>query len=158
MRFASKCLSLALIGLLLCSCNRWTGPAEPPPATPTLEVASPEAITPEVYADAFFTGCAYVDANGNGEIDAEDGELEGATLIVFLSIGAEFRARTAGYCATTVVPGGLGEDAWPVTLRMEPPEDTGYESLSPAEVVLEYPEGRANFLFAAPQDVPQSPN
>jgi hypothetical protein len=34
---------------------------------------------------------------------------------------------------------------------MESPEGTSYQLISPAEIVLEYPEEHADFLFTYPQ-------
>jgi hypothetical protein len=109
------------------------------------------AATPTsgVLADTFFGGCAYLDSNGNGEIDAVDQVVEGARFVVTLREGIGFGATTSTRgCATVVVPGGLREESWPVTVRMEPPEESTYELVSPAEVVLQFPYGSADFLFA----------
>ena len=71
--------------------------------------------------------------------------------MVTLREGIGFGDSTAASgCATIVVPGGLSEESWPVRVRMEPPEETSYELVSPAEVVLEHPDGYADFLFANP--------
>lgn len=140
MRFPLQTILLVLVIFPLCACDRPQDLTEP--ATPT----------PAILADSFFFGCAYVDSNGDGEIDANDDRLKDATFVVTLSQGAGFGASTSGNgCATIVVPGGLNEDSWPVITRTKPPPETSYELISPAEVVLEYPETHADFLFTDSQ-------
>lgn len=130
-------LLLVLVGLAACDhVQRWLVPATP---------------TAAVFADWFFHGCAFVDANGNEEIDTADEPLKGAMLLVGLKGGVGFGSATfSDGCATVTVPGGLSEDYWPVTLRMNPPPDTDYELVGPTEFILEYPESRADFLFVHP--------
>lgn len=140
--FLLKIIPLTLVSFLLCSCNPQHDSIEPATATPT----------PRVFADTFFSGCAYLDSNDNGEIDPDDLLLEDAMFVVTLNGGAGFGGLTSeNYCATVTVPGGLDEKFWPVTVRMEPPEGTGYQLVSPAEIVVEYPEDHADFLFTNPQ-------
>jgi hypothetical protein len=130
---------LALLTLLLCSCRDLAVPREP--ATPT----------PGILADALFHGCAYLDSNRNGKTDPNDQAMGDAQFVVTLREGAGFGAfTTASGCATVVVPGGLPEESWPVTVHMEPAEESGYELVTPAKVVLQYPDTRADFLFAEP--------
>lgn len=129
MKPLSRFVSLVLLVFLLCSCN-------------------PPKRKPEVLADTFFFGHAYVDANGNGKLDADDPGLEDAQFVVVLSGGAGPAARTGkDGSAFIVIPGGLSKDDWPVTMRMEPPSDADYEAVRPAELVLEYPGSSADFLF-----------
>lgn len=130
-------LSLIVAMLLLLAC---TGPTS---------LLAPPTLTPQILADSFFYGCAYVDANDNGEIDEDDHGLKDAMFLVTPQGGAGFGAPTSGSgCATVVVPGGLDDDAWPMTVRMNPPEDAGYTRVGPVEVVLARPESHADFLFA----------
>jgi hypothetical protein len=149
MRSLGIIVSLLVVGLLLCSCN---GQLDLRP-TPTDSRPTPtdSRLTPTVgvYADTFFGGCAYLDSNGNGEIDPDDLKLAGATFLVALSDGGiGFGADTSeSSCALITVPGGLDEESWPVTARMEPPEGTDYKLVGPAEIVLEYPKTHADFLF-----------
>ena len=139
MRFLLAIIPLALLIFLLCSCICLSSSMEP--ATPTIGIL----------ADTFFGGCAYLDSNSNGKIDPDDQPVEDALFVVTLREGAGFGATTsASGCATVVVPGGLPEESWPVTVRMEPPEESGYELVSPVEAVLEYPDTSADFLFAEP--------
>ena len=106
---------------------------------------------PQVVGDTFFTGCAYLDENSNGEIDAEDTRLGGVTFVVTLAGGAGFEVETSeSHCALAAVPAALPRESWPVVARMELPEDFPYAPIGPAEVTLEYPESQADFLFGMP--------
>ncbi len=140
MRSMPRISPLILIPFLSLVCN---------PLHSLTKSATPTAM---IMADTFFGGCAYLDSNDNGQIDPDDQRLEDALFSVALSGEGGFRAFTfKNGCATVTVPGGLGEESWPVTVRMEPPEETHYDLLSPAEVVLEYPKGHADFLFTDSQ-------
>jgi hypothetical protein len=112
----------------------------------------PPTPTAAIMADWFFHGCAYVDGNGNGEMDTDDEPLKGAMLLVSLNGLPGFGAPTASNgCATIVVPGGLKRDSWPVVLSVSPPvEDAGLELVEPTEHVLEYPDSSGDFLFSRP--------
>ena len=106
---------------------------------------------PEVVGDTFFTGCAYLDKNGNGAIDAEDALLGGLTFVVTLAGGDEFSTETSeSHCALATVPAALPREAWPVIARMDLAEDVIYVPIGLPEVVLAYPESQAYFLFRAP--------
>lgn len=136
------------IPLLLFSCSRATPTFTPPPAPTPTPTPRP---TPQILADTFFYGHAYVDANGNGEIDADDPGLQGAVFEVTLSGKGGSGALTGkDGSAFIIIPGGLSEKSWPVRARMRPPPDTDYELVGPEEIVLEYPQVSADFLFAAP--------
>lgn len=96
--------------------------------------------------DAFFSGYASLDVNGNGEIDSEDTPIENATLIVTLQGGFETGGLTdkTGYAFITV-PGGAD---YPVTLRMEAPKDSNLQLIGPSSVA--YPSDEpAEFLFTS---------
>ena len=106
---------------------------------------------PQLVGDTFFTGCAYLDENTNGEIDAEDAPLGGFTFVVTLAGGAGFAAETSeSHCALATVPLALPRESWPVVARMELPEDVPYVPIGPVEVTLVYPESQADFLFGVP--------
>jgi hypothetical protein len=127
--------SVCLFGLVLMLCACGAGQAVTPTAA--------------ILADTFFFGCAYLDENGNGEIDPDDPGLEDALFAVSMQGVMGFSAYTfADGCATIVIPGGLGQDAWPVTAQMQPPAESNLEWVGPVEVVLAYPESHADFLFA----------
>ena len=107
--------------------------------------------TPHVLADSFFFGHAYVDANGNGQLDSTDPPLEDALFTAQTATGIQVGGVSGadgtamGWC-----PGGCSD--YPVTLRMQPPRDSSYTLIGPDKVVLETsasPSG-ADFLFAPP--------
>ena len=126
---ARRIAHLVFLALLLTSCNL-------PTPTPTVQPI----------VDAFFSSFAYLDVNGNGEIDSEDTPVENATLIVTLQGGLEFGGATdaSGY-AFLVAPGGV---QYPVTLRMEPPKDSTLKLIGPASIT--YPSDTpAKFLFSS---------
>ena len=103
--------------------------------------------TPDVrlIVDAFFSGYAYLDVNGNGEIDSEDTPIENATLIVTLQGGMETGDTTdENGNAFITIPGGVD---YPVTLRMEPPKDSNLKLVGPSSIT--YPSDEpAKFLFS----------
>ena len=102
-----------------------------------------------VEADAFFFGCAYVDSNGDGQLDSDDVLLEDAVLTITTAGDAGFSGYTsASGCATVIIPGGDG-DLYPVIAQMAAHNDGDYTLIGPAEMQLEYPESSASFLFTA---------
>jgi hypothetical protein len=102
--------------------------------------------TPAPIADTFFSAQALLDVNGNGQIDAEDTPIAGATFIVTLPGGAEFGAQTAeSGKAFITVPSRV---EYPVTARMEAPKDSGLTLVEPSTVSLNEPTGETiQFLF-----------
>jgi hypothetical protein len=106
--------------------------------------ASPETIL----ADTFFFGCAYLDTNGNGEVDAGDQGIEDGRFVVDVHGNRGVFAAATGEngCATIVIPGGLSAEDWPVTGRME--SVSAYKLISPEEMILEQRGSRrADFLY-----------
>jgi hypothetical protein len=104
--------------------------------------------TPAVLADSFFSGYAYLDANGNGQIDSADTPLKDAIFIVQLESGAEFGALTdeTGNAFVTI-PAAV---QYPVTLFMKPPKDSGLKLLGPSSIILQEPANEKNsFLFTS---------
>ena len=103
--------------------------------------------TPDIrpIVDAFFSGYAYLDVNGNGELDAEDTPVENAIFIVTLQGGMETGDTTdENGNAFITIPGGVD---YPVTLHMEAPEDSDLKLIGPASVT--YPSDEpAKFLFS----------
>lgn len=98
--------------------------------------------TPKVMGDAFFFGYAYVDANGNQELDADDTPLSNAR---FQAGG--FGALTDAFgIATITIPGGWSQ---PLAAHMAPPEGSSFTLIGPTEVILLQNETvRAEFLFS----------
>ncbi|HRQ33029.1 MAG TPA: hypothetical protein PLM89_07990 [Anaerolineales bacterium] len=126
-----KLAVLIFVALLIIGCN-FLSPTPTPDTRPIV--------------DAFFSGYAYLDVNGNGEIDSEDTPIENATLIVTLQGGFETGGLTdkTGYAFITI-PGGVD---YPVTLRMEAPKDSNLQLIGPSSVA--YPSDEpAEFLFTS---------
>jgi hypothetical protein len=126
----------------------------PPILTPGPDVnQSPNVIqSPVIYADTFFTSCAYVDENANGLVDDGDMPIGGMEFTITLSGGAGFGAPTSGLdgCAVVVIPGGLSAEHWPIVAKMANGEGLEYIPLDEDGLVLEYPDTRSNFLFLRP--------
>ena len=99
-----------------------------------------------VLGDSFFSGQAFLDANGNGQLDPADTPLKDATFIVRLQGGGEFGGTTDGKGnAFVTIPGGV---QYPVTLRMEPPKGSPLVLIGPAEIVAKDASAtNAKFLF-----------
>ena len=104
--------------------------------------------TPAVLADSFFSGYAFVDANGNGQIDSADTPLKDAIFIVQLEGGAEFGGLTdESGNAFVLIPAAV---TYPVTLMMKPPAESAFTLIGPPSIVLQEKAGeKANFLFAS---------
>lgn len=108
--------------------------------------ASSASSTPAPLTDTFFSAQSLLDVNGNGQIDADDAPIAGATFIVTLAGGAEFGAQTdQNGKAFITVPSRV---EYPVTARMEAPKDSGLTLLEPSTIRLNEPTGETvQFLF-----------
>jgi acetyl esterase/lipase len=128
---------ITLLTMLTISCGLFTQALE------SLSGATP---TSAVMADSFFSGYAYIDANGNKQIDESDPPLPGAT---FTLMGFGDMTDDQGH-AFIVIPGGWDQ---PVIAKMAPPQDGGYTLIGPVHVTLHSPNNTsARFLFAPPAD------
>ena len=108
-----------------------------------------ETEPPELSADTFFSGCAYLDENANGRIDARDSLLGNMNFAVTLASGAGFGGKTSeGRCAFITVPVALLPGAWPVLARMVAPDQVAYKAVGTSMVTLQYPNTATDFLFA----------
>jgi hypothetical protein len=103
--------------------------------------------TVQPIVDSFFSGYAFLDVNGNGELDSDDTPVENATFIVTLQFGGEVGAFTdkTGY-AFIVAPGGAD---YPVKMRMEPPKDSTLKLIGPSEITHELADESPKFLFSS---------
>ena len=100
--------------------------------------------SPQIMADSFFSGYAYVDSNLNGELDPDDQPLQGA---IFLLEGFRATTNSSGMAFITI-PGGWDQA---VNARMQAPADSDYVLVSPADVILQSGEQiKAEFLFSGP--------
>jgi hypothetical protein len=110
---------------------------------------TPQTATPtaQPITDSFFSGYAFLDANGNGDLDPADTPVDGASFIVTLQFGGEVGALTdkTGY-AFIVAPGGVD---YPVKMRMEPPKDSTLKLIGPSEIIHELADEAPRFLFSA---------
>ncbi len=134
-----------LLSLFAAGCSaRLPSPTSTSPVTPprlpsqTPEIRSPVADagpptpTRQVLADAFFTACAYVDANGNGQRDEEDLPLEGAIF----QVGPVGGVTGEDGCAIAVAPGGIPVEKYPLVATMFPPRGSDYVLVVPKEVTI----------------------
>ena len=104
--------------------------------------------TEPALADSFFSGQAFLDANGNGQIDAEDTPVANATFIVAPQNGGEFGDQTddTGKAFITI-PANV---KYPITARMEAPKDSALILLEPSTLTLSEPTGETiKFLFSS---------
>jgi hypothetical protein len=104
--------------------------------------------TEPTLADSFFSGQAFLDANGNGQIDSEDTPVANATFIVTLQNGGEFGGQTddTGKAFITI-PASV---EYPVTVRMEAPKDSALILLEPSTLTLsEQTSETVKFLFSS---------
>ena len=102
---------------------------------------------PRVLADSAFSGYAFIDVNGNGEIDSEDIPIEGAMFSVEwdgLKVFSETTDET-GY-AFILIPGGV---EYPVNLVMEAPNDSLLKPITPSTVSVSGGMSSAQFLFSS---------
>lgn len=129
-------LILVVLALLLAACGRST--SSPP--------------TPAVMGDSNFSGCAYLDANGNGEIDDQDTPIGEMKFTITLSKGAGFGAVTSKKdgCASVLIPSALSETSWPVMARMEAPSGLKIVPVGDSKVELKFPDIHVDFLFTHP--------
>lgn len=109
-------------------------------------------LTPQPFADVTFSGCAYLDENGNGQVDPQDPGLEGLT---FTALGWSDRTSEDG-CAFVLIPGGVPDHLWPVVVRMELPEGAPYEPVGPTEITVtqDSRQGHFDFLFRRSHPTP----
>jgi hypothetical protein len=136
---ARKYAFVLIILLMLSACSAIEAPASPVIDEPT----------PPVMADSFFYGRAYIDANGNGQIDEDDPPLQGAIFSVSDAAGNNGGDLTDSQgSAMAWWPSGT---EYPVTLRMDPPKDSGYVIIGESEIVLPAYQTSADFLFALPE-------
>ncbi|GMV33816.1 MAG: hypothetical protein DCC59_05070 [Chloroflexi bacterium] len=134
---ASLRYSKIIVAFLILTTAMLAGCTAPAPVTPTARVL----------ADSAFSASAYLDANFNGELDAKDTPLEGATFYVALDGVKAFAATTDkdGY-AFILIPSSMD---YPVMLGMDPPKDSGLKVIGPSEVAYNISDEFPKFLFSS---------
>lgn len=127
------------------ACSLMGQPSPSPAATPTAtKQPTPQGTVP-VLADSFFYGKAYIDSNGNGQIDPGDPPLEGALFIATDARGASGGGWTDS--KGSAMAWWPSDSQYPVTLQMQPPEGSGYTIIGRDKIVLQEWETSAEFLF-----------
>jgi len=107
----------------------------------------PTRSEPAILADAFFHGRAYFDANGYVKVDSGDPLLQGAYFTAEDSRGIDSGGfiNSEGFAMAWFPGGGV---AYPMTLRLHPPNDSEYVLVAPQEVVLQKGESATpDFVF-----------
>jgi acetyl esterase/lipase len=108
--------------------------------------------TPNPYPDTFFAGRAFIDINGNNEIDPQDRPLAGARFVA-----GENSAETNTTGSAIITYPGVYDQ--PVPVHMEAPASGGYALIGPAEATLQLGQNTsADFLFAVTGPVPDPEN
>lgn len=98
-----------------------------------------------IHVHSYFSGYAFLDANGKGDLDADDTPVANTTFIVTLQGGTEFGDQTdeTGYAFITIP----ADVEYPVTVRMEVPKDSGLKLIGPSEVIFTSGDESPKFLF-----------
>ena len=113
-----------------------------------ISACSPAPTPAPILADAAFSCQAFLDANGNGEIDDADTPVAGASFYV------EYQG-VKGFMDTTdetgnayiLIPGGL---EYPVTVGIDAPKDSGLHVVGSAPAIITPETGStAQFLFTS---------
>ena len=101
-----------------------------------------------IHVYSAFSTYAFLDSNGNGQVDSADTPVKDATFVVALPGGTEFGDPTddTGYAFITI-PAVV---EYPVTLRMEAPQDSTLKAIEPFTIKLLEPTGESiQFLFSS---------
>lgn len=113
-----------------------------------ISACSPTPTPAPILADAAFSCLAYLDTNGNGEIDDTDTPVVGATFYV------EYQG-VKGFMDTTdetgnayiLIPGGM---EYPVTVGIDAPKDSGLRVVGSATAIITPETGSTTrFLFTS---------
>ena len=127
------------------ACSLKGQPSPTPAATPTAtKQPTPEETVP-VLADSFFYGKAYIDKNGNGQIDPDDPPLEGALFTATDARGASGGGWTDS--KGSAMAWWPSDSQYPITVQMQPPEGSAYTIIGRDQIVLQEWETSAEFLF-----------
>ena len=112
----------------------------------TLTSCSPSPTEEPILADSAFSGQALLDANNNGQIDAEDTPVADATFYVVIN-GVRAFGKTTDETgnASILIPGGV---EYPVEVSMETPKDSALKLITPSTVTVSASTGTVQFLFS----------
>jgi hypothetical protein len=102
--------------------------------------------TQPILVDSFFSGSAFLDVNGNGQIDPEDTPVANATFYIEMNGVKAFIETTdeKGY-AFIIIPGGV---EYPVKVGMEAPTDNTLKLITPSEITVST-SSSVQFLFSS---------
>ena len=114
--------------------------------TGCVSTASSTATDP-VLADSVFSGQAFLDVNGNGQIDSADTPVVNATFYVELDGVKAFGDTTdeTGN-AFILIPGGV---KYPVKVSIAAPKDSTLKLITPSTVTVSASTGAVQFLFSS---------
>ena len=109
---------------------------------------SPSSTPAPILADAAFSCLAYLDVNGNGEIDDVDTPVVGAAFYVeYQGIKGFIDITDETGNAYILVPGGL---EYPVTVGIDAHKDSGLRVVGSATAIITPETGpTARFLFTS---------
>ena len=115
-------------------------------AAATLASCSPSPTEKPTLADSAFSGQALLDANNNGQIDAEDTPVADAIFYVVID-GVKAFGKTTDETgnAFILVPSGV---EYPVDVSMDAPKDSALKSITPSTVTVSATTGTVQFLFS----------
>ena len=113
-----------------------------------VSACTPSPTPAPILADAAFSCLAYLDTNGNGEIDDTDTPVAGAAFYVeYQGSKAFFDTTDETGSAYILIPGGL---EYPVTVGIDAPKDSGLRIVGSATVIITpETETTARFLFTS---------
>lgn len=113
----------------------------------TLVGCAPATPTVQPLVDSAFSAYAFLDSNFNGQLDAEDMPIEGATFYVEINGVKAFGETTDenGY-AFILIPSGVD---YPVTLSMEAPKDGKLKPVGSSEISYRPADEFPRFLFTS---------
>ncbi|HSL31533.1 MAG TPA: hypothetical protein VK900_20185 [Anaerolineales bacterium] len=101
-----------------------------------------------IHVHSYFAAYAFLDTNGNGQLDSADTPIKDATFIAALQGGTEFGDETdeTGY-AFISIPASV---EFPITLRMDAPKDSTLKAIEPTTITLSEVTGETvQFLFSS---------
>jgi hypothetical protein len=129
------------------SCSLFGQPSTLSPKPTDTAYPEPQE-TPPVLVDSFFYGKAYIDSNGNRQIDPDDAPLEGA---IFTATDARGYSG-GGYTDSkgSAMAWWPSDSQYPITLQMKPPKESGYTIIGQDQIVLQEWETSSEFLFTPP--------